>query len=262
MVLKGDFHMHTAFSRDCDTPPKVMARRCAEAGLNCIAVTDHNTIRGALEVRELVDFTVIVGEEVKSTKGDIIGLFLEEEVPRGLSPMETVRNIKGQGGLVMVPHPYDMIRKGPLAPDALREVLPFVDLVETLNARTILGRDLTRCRRLAEDTAIIPVAVSDAPHLRRARLRLHRAARLRWVPSVFQRSPGPGPTRWRPLDATGTRHYSLCESKEAVFCATNRPTPVHYPRTSLFRQRAPGTGPRPGGSCIRGCAEYERRYCL
>ena len=162
MVLKGDFHMHTAFSPDCATPPKVMARRCVEAGLNCIAVTDHNTIRGALEVRELVDFTVIVGEEVKSTKGDIIGLFLEEEVPRGLSPMETVRNIKSQGGLVMVPHPYDMIRKGPLAPDALREVLPFVDLVETLNARTILGRDLTRCRRLAEDTAIIPVAVSDA----------------------------------------------------------------------------------------------------
>ena len=162
MSLKGDFHMHTSASGDCDTPAKALVRRCREVGLNCIAVTDHNSIRGALDTRELADFTVIVGEEVKSSQGDIIGLFLEDEIPRGLSPMETVRRIKGQGGLVMVPHPKDSIRKGPLSPAALREILPYVDLIEVLNARTILPRDVERCRRLAAETSATPTAVSDA----------------------------------------------------------------------------------------------------
>ena len=113
-MLKADLHMHTAFSLDCDTPPEVVVKRCIAAGLNCIAITDHNTIRGALEVGKLADFRVIVGEEVKSSEGDIIGLFLEEEIPRGLSPLETVSRIKDQDGLVMVPHPFDTIRRGPL----------------------------------------------------------------------------------------------------------------------------------------------------
>ena len=161
-MLKGDFHMHTEHSGDCDTPPEVLVRRCRQVGLDCIAVTDHNTIRGALEARELADFTVIVGEEVKSSQGDIIGLFLSEEVPKGLSPLETVRRIKDQGGLVMVPHPFDAVRRGPLTLAALREVLPCVDLIEVLNARTTFQRDLNKCRRLAEETSIPPMAVSDA----------------------------------------------------------------------------------------------------
>ena len=161
-MLKGDFHMHTSYSGDCDTPPEVVVDRCRKAGLNCIAITDHNKIQGALEARRLADFTVIVGEEVKSSQGDIIGLFLEEEVPKGLSPLETVRRIRDQGGLVMVPHPIDAIRRGPLSPAALHEILPYVDLIEVLNARTMLSRDLERCRRLAAETAIPPVAVSDA----------------------------------------------------------------------------------------------------
>ena len=154
--------MHTAFSRDCDTSPAVVVKRCREMGLNCIAITDHNSISGALAVRKLADFMVIVGEEVKSSQGDIIGLFLEEEIPRGLSPLETVRLIKDQGGLVMVPHPFDAVRRGPLSPIALREILPYVDLIEVLNARTILPRDLKRCHSLAEETRVTPVGVSDA----------------------------------------------------------------------------------------------------
>ncbi len=108
-MLRGDFHMHTDLSRDSDTPPDVLVRRCRKMGLNCIAVTDHNAIGGALEVQKFAasysDLTVIVGEEVKSSKGDIIGLFLKEEVPKGMSPMDTVRCIKDQDGLVMIPHP-------------------------------------------------------------------------------------------------------------------------------------------------------------
>ena len=154
--------MHTAFSADCDTPPERVVRRCVEVGLNCIAITDHNTIQGAIEASKLAEFKVIVGEEVKSTHGDIIGLFLEEEIPKGLTPLETVRRIKDQGGLVLVPHPVDAIRRGPLSPDALRDILPHVDFMEVLNARTVLAGDLEKCRRLAVQTGTIPVAVSDA----------------------------------------------------------------------------------------------------
>ena len=165
-MLRCDFHMHTAFSGDCATPPGVVVRRCLDVGLNCIAITDHNSIRGALEVRKLAtsldNLTVIVGEEVKSSQGDIIGLFLEEEIPRGLSPLETVRRIKDQGGLVVVPHPIDAFRRGPLSKEALREIMLYVDLIEVLNARTILPGDVQRCYRLALDTSITPLAVSDA----------------------------------------------------------------------------------------------------
>ena len=105
MALRGDFHIHTSFSGDCDVAPQVVVDRCREVGLNCIAVTDHNSIRGALKVRELADFAVIVGEEVKSSKGDIIGLFLEEEIPKGLSPLETVHRIKDQGAWWWCPIP-------------------------------------------------------------------------------------------------------------------------------------------------------------
>ena len=165
--MRGDFHMHTSFSRDCDTPPEVVVRQCIAAGLGCVAITDHNSIGGALQVRRLASgsapgLRVIVGEEVKSSRGDIIGLFLEEEVPRGLSPLETVRRIKDQGGLVSVPHPYDSIRRGPLPRASLMEILPEVDFIEALNARTILSRDLARCRKLVAETSVTPLAVSDA----------------------------------------------------------------------------------------------------
>ena len=160
--MKADFHMHTGYSSDCATPTKDVVDRCRTVGLDCIAITDHNNIRGALEVRELADFQVIIGEEVMSSRGDIIGLFLEEEIPRGLTPLETVKRIKDQGGLVQIPHPYDRIRRGPLAPSALKEVLPYVDLIEVFNARTILPMDLIRCQRLAEETGTTQVAVSDS----------------------------------------------------------------------------------------------------
>ena len=160
--MKVDLHMHTVYSGDCATPPKVVVERCRAAGLDCIAVTDHNTIRGALQVRELADFPVIVGEEVMSSGGEIIGLFLEQEVPKGLSPLETVKHIKDQGGLVHIPHPFDRIRRGPLSPAALEEVLPEAHLVEVFNARTLLAADLRRCSQLHQRSDAIPVAVSDS----------------------------------------------------------------------------------------------------
>ncbi|MCE2464636.1 MAG: PHP domain-containing protein [Dehalococcoidia bacterium] len=160
--MRVDLHLHTMYSGDCATHPKIVVERCKAAGLGCIAVTDHNSIRGALHVRELADFPVIVGEEVMSNSGEIIGLFLEEEIPRGLSPEETVKRIKAQGGLVHIPHPFDRIRRGPLSAAALKQVLPQADLLEVLNSRTLLPGDLMRCTALSQRSNAIPIAVSDS----------------------------------------------------------------------------------------------------
>ena len=157
-----DLHLHTHHSHDSVAPAKSIVERCLKASLDCIAVTDHNTIAGALEVRELAPFPVIVGEEIRSTGGDIIGLFLESSVPRDLSPQDTARAIKDQGGLVLVPHPFDRFRPSSITGEALTEVLPLVDIIETFNAHNYLRRHNERAASYAERHNLLPAAVSDA----------------------------------------------------------------------------------------------------
>ena len=161
-MLKADLHMHTHFSHDSGAPSKSIVERCIKTGVNCIAVTDHNNIRGALEVRSIAPFQVIIGEEIKSSAGDIIGLFLKEEIPRGLSPQETVEAIKSQGGLVMVPHPFDRLRPSAIKYEALKEILPQVDIMEAFNAHNLLMRDNDRAEKFSRDHDLVAAAVSDS----------------------------------------------------------------------------------------------------
>ena len=161
-MLKADLHMHTHFSHDSGAPSKSIVDRCIKTGVNCIAVTDHNNIGGALEVQDLAPFRVIVGEEIKSSKGDIIGLFLKEQIPKGLSPMETVEAIKSQDGLVMVPHPFDRLRPSAIKYDALQEILPYVDIMESFNAHNLLMRDNEKAEGFTRDNNLIAAAVSDS----------------------------------------------------------------------------------------------------
>ena len=161
-MLKVDLHMHTHFSPDSGAPSQSIVDRCVKTGLSYIAVTDHNTIRGALEVRGIAPFPVIIGEEIKSSAGDIIGLFLKEEVPRGLSPLETVDAIKAQGGLVMVPHPFDRFRPSAIRYDALKSILPRVDIMEAFNAHDLLMRDNDTAADFGREHGLVAAAVSDS----------------------------------------------------------------------------------------------------
>jgi predicted metal-dependent phosphoesterase TrpH len=161
-LLKADLHTHTYFSPDALTSPEKYVQACLKRGINCVAVTDHNSILGALAVQMLASFAVIIGEEVESSEGEIIGLFLQEEVPRGLSPEETVRRIKEQGGLVCIPHPFDRVRSERLTEAALMRVLPQVDIIEALNARTTVGGDNEHAARFAQEHGLAMSAGSDA----------------------------------------------------------------------------------------------------
>ena len=161
-MLKVDLHMHTHFSPDSEAAPEAIVARCLEVGLDCIAVTDHNTIDGALAVQRLAPFTVIVGEEIRSADGEIAGLFLQEPVPRGLPAAETARLIKAQGGIVSIPHPFDRFRRGVIDEAGLREVLPYADIVEVFNARNTLESSDRRAEALAQSHGLLRSAVSDA----------------------------------------------------------------------------------------------------
>ena len=160
--MKVDLHIHTRYSPDAVSNPSDIVQRCLETGLHCIAITDHNTIQGALEVKRLAPFPVILGEEIKSSGGDIIGLFLKKEIPEGLSPIETVQAIKYQGGLVCAPHPLDRFRGSSLGRKTLEELLPDLDIIEGFNAHTIFGWYDTIALNIAKRSNIAVTAVSDS----------------------------------------------------------------------------------------------------
>jgi len=160
--MKADLHAHTHFSRDAVTSVSTFSRRYERAGIDCVAVSDHNNVDGALAVREVAPFRVIISEEIKSSEGEIIGLFLQDTVRKGLTPEDTVRAIREQGGLVLVPHPYDHFRRSPLREEALLRIMPGVDIIEVFNSRTIVAADNERGRKLAEQHGKLMTASSDA----------------------------------------------------------------------------------------------------
>ncbi|MBC7263937.1 MAG: PHP domain-containing protein [Chloroflexi bacterium] len=160
-MIKADLHVHTSASRDSMLSPEELIALCLRRGIGALAVTDHNHIAGALRLREIAPFPVIVGEEIQTTCGEIMGLFLEETVPKNLSPEETVIRIKEQGGLVIIPHPFDRVRRSVLRRDALYAILDQVDGIEVFNARVTLPNDNIRARALAEERGLLQTAGSD-----------------------------------------------------------------------------------------------------
>jgi len=159
--LRSDLHSHTYYSPDSITSPQRLVQECLRKGINCLAVTDHNTIRGALAVQELAPFKVIVGEEIRTAEGEVLGLFLTEEVPRGLPPAEAVARVKTQGGLVGIPHPYDSLRYA-LRHQAILALLPEIDFIEAFNARIVFKQGNLKARRFAQEHGLAMSAASDA----------------------------------------------------------------------------------------------------
>ncbi|MDO8187026.1 glycosyltransferase [Conexibacter sp. JD483] len=158
-----DLHMHTDHSGDCATPVEVLLAQAKARGLGAIAVTDHNEISGALEAQAKAEgIKVIVGEEVKTKdQGEVIGLFLRELIPRGLSLEQTIAEIKRQGGLVYVPHPFDRMHSVPDY-EHLLAVLDDVDAIEVFNPRIAIHEFNEEAVRFAAKYRVPAGAGSDA----------------------------------------------------------------------------------------------------
>jgi predicted metal-dependent phosphoesterase TrpH len=159
-MVRVDLHVHSSASRDCGVPPHRVAARCRALGLGPVFLTDHDTIAGALELWRQDPARAVVGQELMTTEGEIIGLFLERQIPRGLTPEEAILQIRAQGGLVYLQHPYDPYRRR-LREDAIERLADRFDIVEVFNGRA----DDEANRRAADLCAIldaVPGAGSDA----------------------------------------------------------------------------------------------------
>jgi predicted metal-dependent phosphoesterase TrpH len=165
-LLKADLHLHSEYSLDCNVPLEKIIERCQKVGVNCIALCDHGTAQGALKLKEMAPFKVIVAEEVLTPYGEIMGMFLEETIPSGLSVAETISRIRAQGGLVCIPHPFDSFRHSALKNQVIEEIVDQIDIFEVLNARSILIRDSKKAEAFAAEHGLIRSAGSDAHTLR------------------------------------------------------------------------------------------------
>lgn len=163
-MINFDTHVHTDYSSDGMVPIDRLVSISRRKGLNGVAITDHNNIEGALRIREKTsgDFLIVVGEEIRTSEGEITGLFLKEPIPPGLSPENTIQMIKLQGGLVCITHPFCRFRRSRLKFEALTRIRKMVDIIEVFNSRNILDTDDVKAFRFAEDQNKLMVAGSDA----------------------------------------------------------------------------------------------------
>ena len=228
-MIDVDIHMHTDHSSDCVTPVDVLLSPPANSGLGAIAVTDHNEISGALDARAKAaeyGIKVIVGEEVKTAdQGEVIGLFIEEKIPRGMSLEETIAEIRRQGGLVYVPHPFDRLHSVPDY-EHLLKVVDDVDAIEIFNPRIAIAAWNEEAVRFAAKYRIPAGAGTDA----------HVAQAL-------------GSVRIRMRDFDGPQEF-LASLRDADMLG--KPTSLRYAQVQALkfleteRPRRPPGGPRGG----------------
>lgn len=177
-MLTVELHSHTHASGDCLMRPADIVKTCQRKGITRLAVTDHNTLSGALEMLALAPELVIVGEEIMTTQGELLGYFLKEEIPPKLSPAETIARLRAQGAAISVSHPFDRLRKGAWLEADLAAILHLVDAIEVFNARCIFPDDNARALAFARTHGKPGTVGSDAhAHLElgQATLRLARA---------------------------------------------------------------------------------------
>ena len=222
-----DLHMHTDHSPDCATPVDTLLDTAKRVGLGAIAITDHNEISGALEARERANgIKVIVAEEVKTAdQGEVIGLFIEEKIPRGMTLQETIAEIRRQGGLVYVPHPFDRMHAVPDY-EHLLDVVEDIDAIEVFNPRVAFSAFNEEAARFAAKYRIVAGRRIGQPRGAGARLGEDPHARLRRAGGV-------------PRVAQGRRH----RPKEAV--APLRSGAEVHPdaRQEVMRSKGPAAGP-------------------
>ena len=179
-LIEVDLHMHTDHSPDCATPVEVLLETARDRGLGAIAITDHNEVSGAFAAQEAAEkmdgIKVIVAEEVKTAEqGEVIGLFLKEKIKKGMTMAETIAEIRRQGGLVYVPHPFDRLHSVPDY-EHLLDIVEDIDILEVFNPRVALTAFNEEAERFARKYRIVPGAGSDshvAQGLGSVRLRIH-----------------------------------------------------------------------------------------
>jgi predicted metal-dependent phosphoesterase TrpH len=157
-----DLHSHTLWSKDCLTSFETIIQLCERRGIHRIAITDHNTADSALKMYALAPELVIPGEEIMTPQGEILAYFVQESIPAGLSPEETIRRLRDQGAVISVSHPFDRLRKGAWQEADLLRIVDKVDAIEVFNARCMFPYDNVRAIEFARQHSLPSTAGSDA----------------------------------------------------------------------------------------------------
>jgi predicted metal-dependent phosphoesterase TrpH len=157
-----ELHSHSQWSKDSLMRFERIMALCEKRGIDRLALTDHNTAEGALAFHKLAPELVIVGEEIMTTQGELLAYFVQETVPAGLSPEETIRRLRDQGAAISVSHPFDRLRHGAWDEADLLQIKDLVDAVEIFNARCIFPADNERAQSFADEHGLRGTAGSDA----------------------------------------------------------------------------------------------------
>lgn len=165
MQVLAELHCHSEYSRDCSVPLEAIIARCKKQNIRVIALTDHDEIAGALRLREIAPkwLKVIIGEEIATAQGDVIGLFLKERIAPRQGIKQTIHQIKEQGGVVLLPHPFDRLRREAVGELVAGRVVREIDFLEIFNARCVFGGDNAKATIFAAEHNV-PVFVGSDAH--------------------------------------------------------------------------------------------------
>ncbi len=165
--MKVDLHIHTNYSPCSNLSLSKLIHICKQKGINYIAITDHNTIAGALQLKRILPsdnklLKIIIGEEITTLDGHIIGLFLKKEISPHMTLEKTISEIKKQGGLVFVPHPFDIFRDSRIGFKKFKKIANQVDIIEIFNGRTIFFWNDKKAKKMSKKYNIISATGSDS----------------------------------------------------------------------------------------------------
>lgn len=157
-----ELHCHSIWSKDCIITLETILQLCERRGIDKLALTDHNTAEGALLLQQRAPDRIIVGEEIMTTQGELLAYFVQESIPAGLTPQETIDELRAQGAIISVSHPFDRLRKGAWEEHHLLAIIEQVDAIETFNARCLYAEDNARAAAFAKTHGLRGTAGSDA----------------------------------------------------------------------------------------------------
>ena len=165
-MLKADFHIHTEYSMDCEMEVEDIIKKCLEKGITCLSVCDHGTTEGAIKMKEIAPFKVIVSEEILTPNGEIMGMFLQETIPSGITVEQAIYRIREQGGLVCLPHPFDPFRGLSLTMEQFDAIADNIDVIEVFNARSPINSTADKAVDYAGRHGLPGTAGTDSHTLR------------------------------------------------------------------------------------------------
>jgi len=161
-TIKTEFHCHTCYGRDSLIKIQDLVIACEKKGIQKLVITDHNMISGALQAQKLDPYRFIIGEEIMTQQGELLGIFIKEKIPASLPALKTIELLRSQGAFISVSHPFDAFRRGHWEIDDLLNIVSYIDAIEVFNSRCLLPQFNTRARVFSQHSKLLGTVGSDA----------------------------------------------------------------------------------------------------